>query len=67
MMYIKRRKKLKKALAGLGAVDREVIVLSRYEGLKYADIAKMKGMTLSAVKVQAHRALKELRKLYFKQ
>jgi RNA polymerase sigma-70 factor (ECF subfamily) len=59
--------KLKKALAGLGAVDREVIVLSRYEGLKYADIAKMKGMTLSAVKVQAHRALKELRKLYFKQ
>lgn len=59
--------KLKEALAALGAVDREVIVLSRYENLKYADIAKMKGMTLSAVKVQAHRALKELRKLYFKQ
>ncbi len=58
--------RLKNALSGLGAVDRELIVLSRYEGLKYADIAKMKGMTLSAVKVQAHRALKELRKLYFK-
>jgi len=59
--------KLKKALTGLGAVDRELIVLSRYEGLKYAEIAKMKGMSLSAVKVQVHRALKELRVLYFKQ
>jgi len=48
-------------------VDRELIVLSRYEGLKYAEIAKMKGMGISAVKVQVHRALKELRILYFKQ
>lgn len=59
--------KLNKALAGLGPVDRELIVLSRYEGLKYAEIAKMKDMSLSAVKVQIHRALKELRILYFKQ
>ena len=59
--------KLKKALSGLGAVDRELIVLSRYEGLKYAEIAKMKNLSLSAVKVQIHRALKELRILYFKQ
>ncbi len=59
--------KLKTALAGLGPVDRELIVLSRYEGLKYAEIAKMKGMSLSAIKVQIHRALKELRILYFKQ
>ena len=58
---------LKKALSGLGPVDRELIVLSRYEGLKYAEIARMKGMSLSAVKVQIHRALKELRILYFKQ
>src|SRR4249920_2005563 len=59
--------KLKNALAGLGPVDRELIVLSRYEGLKYAEIAKMKNMSLSAIKVQVHRALKELRELYFKQ
>ena len=59
--------KLKKALAGLGPVDRELIVLSRYEGLKYAEIAKMKNMSLSSIKVQIHRALKELRILYFKQ
>ena len=59
--------KLKKALEGLGPVDRELIVLSRYQGLKYAEIAKMKNMTLSSIKVQIHRALKELRILYFKQ
>jgi RNA polymerase sigma factor (sigma-70 family) len=59
--------KLKLALAGLGPVDRELIVMSRYEGLKYAEIAKMKNMSLSSIKVQIHRALKELRILYFKQ
>jgi RNA polymerase sigma-70 factor (ECF subfamily) len=59
--------KLKLALAGLGAVDRELIVLSRFEGLKYAEIAKMKNMSLSSIKVQVHRALKQLRLLYFKQ
>lgn len=58
--------KLKDALAGLGAVDRELIVLSRYEGLKYAEIARMKNMTLGSIKVQIHRALKQLRTLYFK-
>lgn len=59
--------KLKAALSGLGAVNRELIVLSRFEGLKYAEIAKMKNMSLSSIKVQVHRALKELRILYFKQ
>ena len=59
--------KLKLALSGLGPVDRELIVLSRYEGLKYAEIARMKNMSLGSIKVQVHRALKELRELYFKQ
>ena len=59
--------KLKLALSGLGPVDRELIVLSRYEGLKYAEIAKMKNMSLGSIKVQIHRALQELRELYFKQ
>jgi len=59
--------RLNLALKGLGPVDRELIVLSRYEGLKYAEIAKMKNVSLGAIKVQVHRALKELRELYFKQ
>ena len=59
--------KLKAALQHLGPVDRELIVLSRYEGLKYAEIAKMKNVSMGSIKVQVHRALKELRSLYFQQ
>ena len=59
--------RLKTAFAALGPVDRELLVLSRYEGLKYAEIAQIKNMSLSAIKVQIHRAMKELRMLYFKQ
>ncbi len=59
--------KLKHALSGLGAIDRELIVLSRFEGLKYAEIAKMKNMSVGSIKVQIHRALKQLRLLYFQQ
>ena len=59
--------RLNAAMKGLGPVDRELIVLSRYEGLKYAEIAKMKNVSLGSIKVQVHRALKELRELYFKQ
>jgi RNA polymerase sigma factor (sigma-70 family) len=59
--------RLRTALGGLGAVDRELIVLSRFEGLKYAEIAKMKDSSVGSIKVQVHRAIKELRSLYFKQ
>lgn len=59
--------KLRTALGGLGPVDRELIVLSRFEGLKYAEIAKMKDISVGSIKVQIHRAIKELRNLYFKQ
>ncbi|MFT3823951.1 MAG: RNA polymerase sigma factor [Chitinophagaceae bacterium] len=59
--------RLKEAMARLAPADRELIVLNRYEGLKYAEIAEMRNMSLSAVKVQAHRAIKALRMLYFKQ
>lgn len=58
-------RQLQEALSRLGAVDRELIVLNRYEGLKYADIARIKGTTPGAVKVQVHRAMKQLRLLYF--
>lgn len=58
--------KLRKALGNLGPVNRELIVLNRIEGLKYSEIAKMKEISVGSVKVQVHRAIKELRNLYFK-
>jgi RNA polymerase sigma factor (sigma-70 family) len=53
------------ALAGLHPEQREVLILSRYQGLKYEEIARIKDISVSAIKVQVHRALKQLRSLYF--
>jgi RNA polymerase sigma factor (sigma-70 family) len=59
--------RLDQALAGLQPDQREVLVLSRYQGLKYEEIARIKESSVPAIKVQVHRAIKHLRSLYFKQ
>lgn len=43
---------------------REVLLLTRYQGLKYEEVAEMLGCSVSAVKVRVHRAVKELRSKY---
>ena len=58
---------LQTSLAKLGPVDRELILLSRFEGLKYDEISKMKNMSVGSIKVQIHRAIKELKTIYFNQ
>ncbi len=52
---------LRQALAELTPEKREVLVLSRFEGMKYEHIAELTGISVVAVKVRVHRALKELR------
>jgi RNA polymerase sigma-70 factor (ECF subfamily) len=59
--------KLNRALARLAPEQRELLVLSRYQGMKYEEICKLKGLSMSATKVQVHRAMKQLRMLYFNQ
>ncbi len=59
--------KLNKALARLVPDQREIIILSRYQGLKYREIAEIKDVSVTAVKVQIHRALKQLKCFYFNQ
>ena len=59
--------RLQFALTKLGPVDRELIVLSRFEGLKYHEISKMKNMSVGSIKVQIHRAIRELKQIYFNQ
>ena len=54
------------ALARLPAEKREVILLSRYEGMRYDAIAELLGCSVDAVKVRVHRALNELRTIYFR-
>lgn len=57
--------RLDSALAKLDDSQREILILSRYQGLKYEEISKITNASVSAIKVQVHRAIKQLRSLYF--
>jgi len=57
---------LRTALANLPLAHREVLVLSRLQHLEHKEVARLLDCSVGAVKVRAHRALKELRELYFK-
>jgi RNA polymerase sigma-70 factor (ECF subfamily) len=52
---------LQEALAALPLELKEVLVLSRYQNLKYEEIAGILDCSVGAVKMRMHRALKELR------
>ena len=56
---------LREALKRLSFEQREVLVLSRFEEMKYEQIAAVTGCSVSAIKVRVHRALKELRAKFF--
>jgi len=57
---------LRTALARLPHDHREVLVLSRLQNLEHKEIARLLDTSVGAVKVRVHRALKELREVYFK-
>ena len=45
--------------------EREIIVLSRFQEMRYLQIAEVLGSTENAIKIKAHRTLKKLKKLFF--
>ena len=55
---------VRRALLSLPLERREVLVLSRYEFKSYEEIANAMGCSVGAVKVRAHRAIKQLREAY---
>lgn len=57
--------KLKLVMQKLPASDREILVMSKFQEMRYAQIAEVLKSTETAVKIKVHRALKKLRKLYF--
>jgi RNA polymerase sigma factor (sigma-70 family) len=57
---------LERALLALPEQKREVLVLARYQGMKHEEIAALLGIEAGAVKVRAHRAMKELRELFLR-
>ena len=56
--------RLRAALAQLPESRREVLVLARFEHRKYDEIAQVLDCSVGAVKVRAHRALKQLAEIY---
>ncbi|RNC85749.1 MAG: RNA polymerase sigma factor [Balneola sp.] len=59
----RRKLLLEKALEQLDDEKKEVVILSRYEGLRYHEIAEIQGVSESAVKVRMFRAMKELKQI----
>ncbi len=60
------KKLLHQAISQLAPDQREIIWLSRFEKMKYVQIAEMMDSTEAAVKVKVHRAMKKLKELYLK-
>ena len=60
-----REKQLYRALSKLPDMKRELIVMAKLKGMKYEDVARIRNMTVGAVKVQVHRIISELRAIYF--
>lgn len=56
---------LRDALAKLPDDKRELIILARFQDLKYDAIADILDVTVGVVKVRIHRAMKDLRELFF--
>ena len=60
-----REEQLRKAIARLPAEKSELIFWTKIEGMKYEDVANIKDTTVGAIKVQVHRAMAQLKTLYF--
>ena len=57
-------KLIEKALRRLSKDKREILVLSRYQGLKYKEISEILGCSEGAVKVRIFRAVVSLKQIY---
>jgi RNA polymerase sigma-70 factor (ECF subfamily) len=57
---------LRQALAKLPREKREVLVLSRFQNLKYEEIAEILACDVGTVKVRVFRAVRELAEIFLK-
>ena len=58
---------LYKAMALLSEEYREVLILNRFQELKYSEIASILHTSEGNIKVKVHRALKRLQSIYFQE
>jgi RNA polymerase sigma factor (sigma-70 family) len=57
---------LQRAMMQLTESNRELLILLRYQEMKYEDIAELLGTEVGAVRTRVHRAMKELRDTFMK-
>ncbi len=55
-----------KSMDNLSSSDREILILSHFQKLKYQEIAQVLNTTEGAVKVRVHRAFNQLKSIYLK-
>ena len=55
-------RKLEAALDGLPDLEREILILNRFQGLKYREIAEVVGLPVGTVRSRMHVALERLRR-----
>jgi RNA polymerase sigma-70 factor (ECF subfamily) len=55
---------LRRAMGQLPDDKREILVLSRFQGMKYEDIAEVLGCEVGTVKVRVYRAIRALEQIY---
>ena len=60
-----REELLQRSMAKLDEEQRELLVLTRFQHLKYEEVAVMLDTTVTNIKVKVHRAIGKLREHYF--
>ena len=60
-----REKILIRSLAMLDDDNRELLVLTRFQHMKYEEVAAVYDTTVANIKVKVHRAIQKLREHYF--
>lgn len=56
---------LQRSMAKLTHEQRELLILTRYQQMKYEEVAQLMETTVANIKVKVHRALNRLREYYF--
>jgi RNA polymerase sigma factor (sigma-70 family) len=60
-----KEKLLHRSMAKLTEEQRELLVLTRFQQMKYEEVAAIMDTTVANIKVKVHRAIVKLRELYF--
>lgn len=65
MMMDEQEKLLQRSMAMLNEEQRELLVLTRFQQMKYEEVAVIMNTTVANIKVKVHRAIGKLREHYF--